>query len=114
MPTRYVRTFDLKDSLSDEEVVEYWRFYLNELKAAIEKLEGLQSVTAFSGAGGLRAQITLMGDMDSAAVYERMLVDPTVGKLNATAYVSMDMKTSTQSFLREITPELVGALSDTG
>ena len=41
MPTRYVRTFDLKDSLSDEEVVEYWRFYLSELKPAIEKLEGL-------------------------------------------------------------------------
>ena len=114
MATRYVRTVNLKDSLSDEEVVEYWRFFLNELIPAAEKVEGVQSARAFSGAGGLRAQITFELDMDDAAAYERILVDPTVGKLNARAYTALDMKSATQSFLREITPELVGALSGTG
>ena len=114
MPTVYVRTFSFKDSLSDDEVLEEWRFLGGEVTQAIENVEGIRSVKLYSGAGALRAQIRVVIEMDDAAVYERMLVDATVRKLIARAYGSWNLNESTQTFLREVTPELIAALSSTG
>src|SRR5439155_2961486 len=38
MPTVYVRRVNLKDSLSDVEVVTYWRFLLEEVLPAIQRV----------------------------------------------------------------------------
>ena len=64
MATLYVRHFNLKDSLSDEEVLEYWKFSMEEAIPAIQKVPGVRSVKAYSGAGGLRADLRYAIEMD--------------------------------------------------
>jgi hypothetical protein len=111
MATRYVRQYSLKDSLTDKQVAEFWKASLNELMPAIGKVKGVQSVRTFSGAGALRADITAVIDMDDASVYEAMLRDPAVIKAIGAFYGAIDLKTSTQKFVREVTPDLLKALS---
>ena len=113
MPTLYVRRVNLKDSLSDAEVVAYWKFFQEEFIPVAMKVPGVRSVKMYSGAGGLRADIVGLIDMDDAGVYERMLADPGVRPLIAKVYAAWDLKTATQVFRREMTPELIGALSST-
>ena len=38
MATTYVRRFNLKDSLSDAEVVAYWKMLMDELAPAVRKM----------------------------------------------------------------------------
>ena len=113
MPTRYIRTFNVKDSLSDGEAVAYWRFLLEEFAPVIHKVKGVQSVKFYSGAGALRADCSIVADMDDGGVYERLLVDPDVRRLLGRFYGALDLKTSTQQFRREVTPALISALSST-
>ncbi len=77
------------------------------------KVSGIRSVKLYSGAGGLRADIVGLIEMDDAGVYERLLADPQLRPLIAKAYAAWDMKTATQMFRREMTPELIRALSST-
>ena len=114
MATAYVRTFSFKESLSDDEVLEEWRFLAGEASQAIENVQGVRSVKWYSGAGALRAQIRVVIELDDAAGYERLLVDATVRKLLGRAYGAWNLNESTQTFLREVTPELIAALSSTG
>jgi hypothetical protein len=114
MPTAYVRRVSLKASLSDAEVVEYWRFLMEEVLPAIQSVSGVRSVKIYSGAGALRADIRFVFEMDDAGVYERLLVDPQVRRVLGKTYGAWDMQTASQSFLREVTPELIRALSSTG
>ena len=114
MATLYARTFNLKDSLSDEEVLEFWRLYMEEIAPAAQNISGTRSVKAYSGAGGLRADITLLWEMDDASVYERALADPNIGKLLGKYYGAWDLKSATQSFRREVTAELIQAIGGKG
>lgn len=111
MPTLYTRRFDLKESLTEQEVIDFWRFSVEELMPSALAVKGVRSMKVYSGAGALRADIIVQLEMDDAGVYERYLLDPVARKANAKGYSSIDMRTSTQSFRREITPELVRALS---
>lgn len=111
MATLYVRSCDLKDTLSTKEVAEYWRFILNDVVPALEKLDGTRSVKAYSGAGALSADILILWEMDDASVYERALLDSEVRQLLGGVYDSWDLSSATQEFRREITTELVSALS---
>jgi hypothetical protein len=113
MPTVYVRRVHLKASLSDADVVTYWRFLQEEFVPVALRVPGMRSVKLYSGAGGLRADIRAVFDMDDAGVYERLLVDPQVRPLIAKVYAAWDMATASQTFLREVTPELIRALSST-
>ena len=114
MPTLYTRSFSFKDSLSDAEVLEYWRWALDEVLPAIRSVSGTRSVKAYSRAGALRADLTIFWEMDDAAVYERALASPELRPYIARIYEGWDMKTATQSFRREVTPELISALSGGG
>ena len=114
MSTLYTRTFNLKDSLSDAEVLESWRFIIEEMVPAVESVPGTRSVKAYSGAGGLRADLTLLWEMDDAGVYERALLDPALRDMIGKIYSAWDMTTAGQSFRREVTSELVQALSGGG
>ncbi len=114
MPTVYVRRYDLKDSLSDAEVLDYWRFVVDEVVPAIEKVNGMRSVKLYSGAGALRADLRFVFEMDDAGVYERLLVDSGIRQLIGRVYGDWDLKTASQQFVREVTPELIRALSSTG
>ncbi len=114
MPTVYVRRYDLKDSLSDAEVLDYWRFLVDEVVPAIEKVNGIRSCKLYSGAGALRADLRVVFEMDDAAVYERVLTDSGVRQLIGRVYGAWDIKTASQYFVREVTPELIRALSSTG
>jgi hypothetical protein len=114
MPTLYTRTFNLKDELSDKEVLAAWKFTMEEVIPAIQRVSGVRSVRAYSGSGALRADISVLIDMEDAAVYERMLLDSTVRTQLGQLYGSWDLKTAGQSFRREVTPELIRALSSTG
>src|SRR5215468_8383556 len=107
MPTLYVRRANLKDSLSDAEVVATWKFLQEEFIPAAMKVPGIRSFKVYSGAGGLRADILVLVEMDDAGVYERFLADPGVRPFLARAYGGIDMQTTTQAFLRELTPELI-------
>lgn len=111
MATLYTRTFNLKDSLTDAEVVEHWRFLMEELVPAVNKFRGTRSAKAYSGAGALRADITFQWEMDDAGVYEKALVDPNLRKMIAKVYSAWDLKAAGQSFRREVTAELLQALS---
>ena len=110
MPTLYTRTFDLKESLSDQEVQEFWELCMNDLLPAIRELDGSIAVRAFSGAGALRADLTLAWIMEDAAVYERALGNSDMRGLIGKLYAAIDLRTSDQKFQREITPELIQAL----
>ena len=111
MPTLYTRTLDLKESLSDAEVVKFWRFCVDELIPACEKLEGTRSIKLYSGAGALRADLTFAWEMDDASVYERALHNPELRALVGKFYAAIDLRSTDQRFQREITAELVHALS---
>ena len=113
MPTLYTRTWSFKDSLSDAEVLEWWRWATTEVIPAIEKTDVSRSVKIYSGAGALRADVSLLWEMDDASVYERALASPELRPHLARIYDGWDMRTATQSFRREVTPELIQALSGT-
>ena len=72
MPTLYTRIWNFKDSLSDAKVLEWWRWATMEFIPAIEKTKGTRSVKIYSGAGALRADISILWEMDDASVYERV------------------------------------------
>jgi hypothetical protein len=111
MATTYVRRFNLKSSLSDKEVSDFWRNLLSEFVPALQSAKGVNSVKVYSGAGALRADIRLVLDMDHAGIYEGLLREPAIKKQLGTFYGGMDLTTSTQTFIREVTPDLLQALS---
>ena len=111
MPTLYTRTWDLDESLSDAEVNDFWRFCVDELIPAVEKIDGTRSLKLYSGAGALRADLTVAWEMDDASVYERALHNPELRAFIGKFYAAIDMRTTDQRFQREITTELVHALS---
>lgn len=113
MPTAYVRRVSLKSSLSDAEVAAYWKLTMEEVLPAIQGVPGMRSAKVYSGAGGLRADIRYVFEMDDAGVYERMLATRELQPLVAKTYAAWDMSTASQTFLREVTPELIRALSST-
>jgi hypothetical protein len=113
MPTAYVRRVGLKATLSDAEVAAYWKFTMEEVLPAIQGVPGMRSAKVYSGAGGLRADIRYVFEMDDAGVYERMLATRALQPLVAKTYAAWDMSTATQTFLREVTPELIRAISGT-
>ena len=113
MPTVYVRRVNLKQALSDAEVAAYWKFTMEEVVPALQKVPGIRSVKIYSGAGGLRADIRYVFEMDDAGVYERLLADPQLRPLIAKTYAAWDMPTASQMFVREVTLELIRALSGT-
>ena len=114
MPTLYTRTFDYRDSLSDVEAAEELRWLVEDCAPLIEGVSGVRAVKFYSGAGALRADIIILVEMDDAAAYERIVVDPELSPMIARLYGAWNMKSATQSFRREITPELLRALSGTG
>lgn len=111
MASTYVRRFNLKGSLGDQQVGDFWRFLLGEFVPAIEKVKGVNACKVYSGAGALRADIRLVADMDNAGVYESLLRESAISPLLGTFYGAMDLTTSTQMFIREVTPDLLKALS---
>jgi len=113
MPTLYTRRFDLKDSLSDQDIVAHWRWLLNEFAPLVAKVTGVRSVKLYSRHGALRADLSIAAELDDAGVYERLLVDSEVRKQLGRFYGAIDLKTSEQAFRREVTPELINALSST-
>ena len=113
MTTLFTRSFNLKESLSAAEVFDYWRFFLSEVVPALESIEGSRSVKLYTGAGGLRADLCVQWELDDAGVQERAMDDPRVRKLLGRIFRAWDMKSAGQSFRRQITPELIGAVTKT-
>jgi hypothetical protein len=111
MASTYVRRFNLKDTLTDTQVRDFWRTLLSEFVPTLQKVKGVRSARVFSGAGALRADIRLVCDLDDAGVYESLLRDPAISTQLGAFYGAMDLKTSTQMFIREVTPDLLKALS---
>lgn len=111
MATTYVRRFDLKSSLSDSEVTAFWKEILTEFLPACRNITGVQAARIYSGAGALRADLRIMLELDNAGVYETAIRQQNLHAMLVRFYRGIDLKTSTQTFLREITPELVQALS---
>ncbi len=60
---------NLKDTLSDANVVAYWRFLQEEFIPVALRVPGIRSVKLYSGAGGLRADIRAVFEMDDAGAY---------------------------------------------
>ena len=111
MSTLYTRTVNLKDSLTDDEVIDILRFSLEEVVPAIRKVPGIRSVKFYSGAGALWADLSVLAEMDDASANERLLVDAEVRKFLGRLYGALDLNTAGQSFRREVPPELIKALS---
>jgi hypothetical protein len=114
MPTLYTRRFNLKDSLTDQEVVSHWQWLLGEFAPLVGRVSGVHSVRFYSRHGALRADLTIAAELDDAGVYERLLVDADVRKQLGRFYGAIDLNTSEQAFRREVTSELVNALSSSG
>jgi len=81
-----------------------------EFLPATSRVNGLRSAKLYSGQGALRADLRVVLDMENAAVYENLLHDPSLRSLVARFYAALDLRTSTQTWLREITPELIQAI----
>ena len=64
----------------------------------------------YSGAGALRADLRLTLELDHAGVYENLLHEPGLHDMVARLYAAINLATSTQHFVREVTPELVRAI----
>ena len=111
MPTVYRRGFNLKDSLNDAEVEDFWRFMMEEAAPVVQNVKGIHGIRYYSGAGALRADCSIVIEMEDAGVYERLLLDPDIRKLLGRLYGAIDLKTTTQSFRRQVTPSLVRALT---
>jgi len=88
MPTAYVRRVSLKASLSDAEVVAYWRFLQEEFLPVALRVPGMRSVKLYSGAGGLRANIRYVFGMEDASVYERMIATRKLQHVVAKTYAA--------------------------
>ncbi len=114
MATLYTRTFNLKDTLGDAEVLEHWRFLTEEVIPAVQNFPGTRSVKAYSGAGALRADISFLWEMDDASVYEKALLDADLRGMIAKIYTDWDLTTAGQSFRREVTAELIQAIGGKG
>jgi hypothetical protein len=114
MPTVYVRRVNLKERLSDAEVAAYWKWMLEEVVPALQKVPGNRSVKIHSGAGGLRANSRYVFEMADAGAYERLAADPQLRPLIGKTYAAREMHTASQLFIREVTPALLQALSSTG
>ena len=112
MATLYVRTFSFKDSMSDEDALEELKFFTTTIIPAIRNSPGIRSAKTYSGAGALRSQLTLVVEMNDAGQYEQMLLDPNIRRLLGRLYRAWDLTNSTQTFLREVTPDLIKALSN--
>jgi hypothetical protein len=97
--------------LSNTQVADFWKFLLSEFIPALQKPSGVNSVKVYSDAGALRADIRLVLDMEHAGIYEGLLREPSISKQLGTFYGAMDLTTSTQTFIREVTPDLLKALS---
>ena len=110
MASTYVRRFNLQDSLNDKPVGDFWNFLLSEFVPALRKATGVKSAKVYSGAGALRADIRIVLDMDHAGIYEGLLREPAISKQLGTFYGAIDLPTSTQMFIREVTPDLLKAL----
>ena len=113
MPTAYVRRVNLKASLSDAEVAAYWKLTMEEVLPALQRVPGIRAAKGYSGAGGLRADIRSVFERDDAGVYERLLAPPALPPLVAHTYAAWDMSPATQTFVREVTPELIRARTST-
>ena len=98
----------------DAAVIEHWKFLVEEFLPPIQQANGVRSVKYYSGAGALRADLRIVIEMDDAGVYERLLVHPEIRRLLGRFYGAIDLSTSSQQFVREVTPELIRALSSTG
>ena len=96
MSSTYVRRFNLKSSLSDKQVNDFWKLLMGELVPAIQKVKGVKSCKIYSGAGALRADIRLVAEMDHAGVYETLLREPVISKQLGAFYGAMDLTTSTR------------------
>ncbi len=87
---------------------------MNEFVPVALRISGVQSLKLYSGAGALRADLRIVAEIDDAGVYERILVDPQIRSLISRFYGAMDLSTSTQGFIREVTPELIQAIGGGG
>jgi hypothetical protein len=114
MATLYTRTFNLKDSLSDAEVLEHWRFLTETVVPALRNFPGTISAKAYSGAGALRADISFHWEMDDASVYEKALHDADLSGMISKIYTEWDLTTAGQSFRREVSAELIQAIGGNG
>ena len=111
MATTYVRRFDLEASLTDSEVAAFWKYMMEEFLPACRKVSGVQALRVFSGAGALRADLRLVLEMENAGIYENLLREPSLHAAVARLYAAIYLRTSNQTFTREVTPELIKALS---
>lgn len=111
MASTYVRRFNLKSLLSDAEVAGFWRFLLSDFVPACTAVPGVMAMRLYSGAGALRADIRLVAELDHAGVYEGLLRAPGIKAHLATFYGAIDLAASSQMFIREVTPDLLKALS---
>ena len=91
-----------------------WQFILEDVTPALLKVSGVRSVECYSGAGALRADLSVLAEMENASDYERPLVDAAARKLLGCLYGAWNLKTAGQAFRREVTPELIRALSSRG
>jgi hypothetical protein len=110
MTTLYIRTLDLKEAMSDAEVLEQWRFALEEVSPALERVAGVRSVKHYLGAGALRTDLMTLIEMEDGGVYDSILADANVRKLLGRLQAGWDMRTTTHSFRREVTAEMIKAL----
>ena len=97
--------------MSDEAALDEITFFINEVIPAIRNSPSVRSAKVYSEAGALRSQLELLVEMDDAAGYEKMLLDPTIRRLLGRLYGAWDLSKSTQTFMREVTPDLLSALS---
>jgi hypothetical protein len=113
MPTAPVRRVHIQAALRDAEVAAYGQLTLDEVLPALPRVPGMRAVEMDAGAGGLRAALRSVFEMEDAGVYERLLAEAPWRPLIATTSAAWDMATASQTGVRAVTSELIRALSST-
>ena len=90
-----------------------FRRRLDALRTFVDGRLKLYCVSSFDRGSWTRDDLPLEERARRHGVYERWLADPGVRAMVAKVYSAWDMKTAIQGFRREVTPELIRALSST-
>jgi hypothetical protein len=111
MATVYARRFNLKDSLTDGEVAEFWKYAVDEFLPACLEANGVRDAKFYSGLADFARICESCSKWTMRGCTKTFFVILYYMNNVAKFYAAMDFKTSTQLFAREVTPQLVRALT---
>ena len=97
--------------MSDQQVGDFWKFLLSEFVPAIQKVKGVNARKVYSVLAPFVPTSGWWPIWIMLAYTKAYDGNSAISPLLGTFYGAMDLTTSTQMFIREVTPDLLKVLS---